>query len=59
MVTVVQGLSAARHDLPTLLSDLKSRCGAGGTIQDDNLEIQGDHQQRLAAILAEWGCVVK
>jgi translation initiation factor 1 len=59
VVTVVRGLTAARHDLPALLSRLKSQCGAGGAIQEDGLEIQGEHVERLRALLTELGYRVK
>jgi len=55
VVTVVRGLSAANNDLPALLRRLKSQCGAGGTIQDDRIEIQGEHIERIRKILNELG----
>ncbi|HEY4263566.1 MAG TPA: translation initiation factor [Schlesneria sp.] len=55
LVTVVRGLSAAANDLPTLLTKLKNACGAGGAIEGDELEIQGDQQARLQTILSELG----
>jgi translation initiation factor 1 len=55
VVTVVQGLSADKNDLPALLGRLKAACGAGGTIKDDELEIQGDHLERLRGLLAGIG----
>src|SRR4051794_18276296 len=51
LVTVVRGLSANGNDLAGLLSRLKSQCGAGGTIHDDGLEVQGDHLQRISDAL--------
>ena len=59
VVTVVRGLSAEANDLPALLSRLKSQCGAGGTIHEDGLEIQGDHIERMGALLKELGYIVK
>ena len=59
VVTVIRGLPAARNDLPALLSMLKSQCGAGGAIQEDQLEIQGQHVERISATLRELGYVVK
>jgi translation initiation factor 1 len=38
---------------------LKSRCGAGGAIHDDKLEIQGAQVERISAVLNELGYVVK
>jgi translation initiation factor 1 len=55
LVTVVRGLAAADNDLVELLTRLKNACGAGGTVKDDLLEIQGDHQKRVATLLAEIG----
>ena len=59
VVTVVRGLSADENDLPALLSQLKAACGAGGTIKDDVLEIQGDHLKRVRGLLAEIGYRVR
>ena len=58
-MTVVRGLAAADNDLPALLTRLKSECGAGGTIKDDTIEIQGDHRQRIEQVLAAIGYRVK
>jgi translation initiation factor 1 len=58
-VTVVQGLSSEGNDLPELLSQLKTQCGAGGTIKEESLEIQGEHLARVREILIERGYRVK
>ena len=59
VVTVIRGLSAEGNDLPALLSRLKSQCGAGGTIEESSLEIQGEHIDRVRDILSELGYAVK
>ena len=59
VVTVIRGLSTAGNDLPALLSRLKSQCGAGGTLQEESLEIQGEHVDRIRAALSEMGYRVK
>jgi translation initiation factor 1 len=59
LVTVIRGLTAKNNDLPALLSRLKSQCGAGGAVQEDRLEIQGDHVERIGAELSELGYRVK
>jgi translation initiation factor 1 len=59
VVTVIRGLAAAGNDLPALLSRLKSQCGAGGAQQEDSLEIQGEHVERIRALLGELGYRVK
>ncbi|MFO0817707.1 MAG: translation initiation factor [Pirellulales bacterium] len=55
LVTVVRGLAAEDNDLPALLTQLKSACGAGGTVKDDTIEVQGDHRNRINDLLAQIG----
>lgn len=55
IVTVIRGLPAEENDLPALLGRLKSACGAGGTIKNDLLEIQGDHRARVRELLSGIG----
>ena len=57
IVTVVRGLDPA--DLPDLLKQFKTACGAGGTIQDDVLEVQGDHRDRIRELLSALGFQIK
>ena len=59
VATVVRGLPAVENDLPGLLGRLKAACGAGGTVKDDELEIQGDHLERLRGLLAKVGYRVR
>ena len=58
-VTVIRGLSAETTDLPELLTRLKNHCGAGGAVKDDDVEVQGDHQQRICDALRDLGYKVK
>ena len=55
MVTVVWGLDPNDCDLTELLSKLKSACGSGGSLQDDQIELQGDHVGRVKTQLREIG----
>lgn len=59
IVTVVRGLSETGNDLPALLTLLKSTCGAGGSLQDGDLEVQGDHRDRIRDKLSSLGYGVK
>ena len=59
VVTVVRGLPAEENDLPTLLGQLKTACGAGGTLKGDLLEIQGNHVERVRDLLASLGYRVR
>ncbi|WP_164102977.1 translation initiation factor [Candidatus Laterigemmans baculatus] len=58
-VTVVRGLAAAENNLPELLTQLKNHCGAGGTVKEDELEIQGDQAAAVRRILEQLGYKVK
>lgn len=59
VVTVIRGLPPIGNDLPELLTKLKSACGAGGTIKDDLLEIQGNHLARIRETLSAIGYRVR
>ena len=59
VVTVVRGLSPRETDFTALLGKLKQTCGAGGTIAEEALEIQGDHLSRVKTLLAEMGYKVR
>jgi translation initiation factor 1 len=58
VVTVIRGLPPGAV-LLDLAADLKRLCGAGGTVKDGALEIQGDHRERLARHLLTNGYTVK
>lgn len=55
LVTVIRGLPATENDLPGLLLKLKTVCGAGGTLKQDLLEVQGSHVDRVRETLKELG----
>ncbi len=55
MVTVIQGLPAEGNDLPALLVALKTLCGAGGSLKEEILEIQGKHLDRIRDHLTQLG----
>jgi translation initiation factor 1 len=59
VVTVVRGLAAGTNNLPALLARLKHACGAGGTLDGESLEVQGDHLERLRKLLGEMGYKVR
>jgi translation initiation factor 1 len=54
-VTLITGLPLAEEPLKELASKLKQSCGTGGTVKDGVIEIQGDHREKLAAILQKAG----
>ena len=58
-VTLVRGLALDDAALATLGKRLRSACGAGGTLRDGLLEVQGDHVDRVLAWLLEEGIKAK
>lgn len=58
-VTLVRGLSLDTDAIIVLGKRLRTACGAGGTLRDGVLEIQGDHCERVIALLAADGFSVK
>ena len=58
-VTVVTGLPLNGAELKALALKLKQTCGAGGTIKDGTIEIQGEHRDRLVTELTNLGYRVK
>ena len=58
-VTLISGLQLSSADLEALAKQFKSLCGAGGTVKEGEIEIQGDHRERIAARLEELGYKVK
>lgn len=59
LMTVIHGLSPKESDLSALLAKLKSALGAGGTIEEDEILIQGDQRDRVGNSLREMGYRVK
>ena len=56
--TVVSGFDPEltdRTDLKELASELKREVGAGGTVRDDTVEVQGDHADRIPDLLRDRG----
>lgn len=58
-VTVIAGCLLEEDELKELLSDLKRRVGAGGTLKDGNIEIQGDFADAVIKELAKKGFKAK
>ncbi len=58
-MTVIRGLEPEENDLPDLLKRLKNVCGAGGTISEDGIEVQGAHLERTRQELQKIGYRVK
>ena len=58
-VTVASNFEHTPEALAKLATQLKKRCGTGGTAKDREIEIQGDHADTVAAELGKLGYRVK
>ncbi len=58
-VTVISGLPLSPDALDQLATQLKKRCGSGGTVREGLIEIQGDHRDVLVAELNRLGWAAK
>jgi translation initiation factor 1 len=54
-VTIVSGFDVSESTLESLASSLKSSLATGGTVDDDRIELQGDHRDRLPELLDDHG----
>lgn len=59
LVTVISGLDPKATDLHALLKSLKTTLGAGGTVADGEVEVQGDHRDKVIAVLVRMGYPAK
>ena len=57
--TAIHGLPLDEGGLKDLASQLKARCGTGGTAKDGVIVIQGDHRKALMKAIEEKGYTVK
>jgi translation initiation factor 1 len=55
LVTVIAGLDLGHNDLSELATRLKNACGAGGTVKNREIELQGDHLQAAERALQAIG----
>jgi predicted translation initiation factor SUI1 len=58
-VTLVEGLQHNPTTMAEIARILKQHCGAGGTVKEGKIEIQGDQRDRVAEKLREMNYVVK
>ena len=54
-MTVISGLPLNEAGMEALTLELKQHCGSGGTVKSGQIEIQGDHRERVMMQLQNRG----
>ena len=58
-VIVISGLGLDAKKLKDLASQLKKKCGTGGSVVGETIEIQGDKRETIQKILEKYDFKVK
>ena len=54
-ITVIKGIDTSKIDIRDLIKKLKSKLACGGTYKNNEIELQGDHRQRVKELLVKEG----
>jgi translation initiation factor 1 len=54
-MTIVSGFDLSRDEMKDVASVLKRKLACGGTVEGDEIELQGDHTDRVHDVLHELG----
>lgn len=54
-ITTVLGVPGSPDAIASLARELRAACGAGGTVRDGVIELQGDQTKKVRRALAERG----
>jgi translation initiation factor 1 len=58
-VTLIKGIMSPPAGKEALVKLLKTKLGTGGAVKEGDIEIQGDHREKIVALLNELGYKAK
>ncbi len=58
-ITLIKNLVLSEDDMSALARKIKQACGAGGTVKNGVIEIQGENREKIADVLIKLGYTVK
>ena len=53
--TIIEGIDQKEIDIKDLAKKLKGQFACGGTVKKGNIELQGDHKNKIKGILINMG----
>ncbi|MHA1754136.1 MAG: stress response translation initiation inhibitor YciH [Candidatus Odinarchaeia archaeon] len=54
-VTLITGIDKKDVNIADLATKLKTSCACGGTYKNDQIELQGNHKDKVKKLLVKWG----
>jgi len=58
-VTVIAGFQSNPTELESIAQSLKKKCGTGGQVLDNTIEIQDDHRIKVGEALLKMGYLIQ
>jgi len=55
VVSIIKGFSMKEDEIEVLAKKLKTFCGSGGSVKDNEIIIQGDHREKILRWLLKNG----
>lgn len=58
-VIVIEGIVLPAQEFKAMAQTIKKKCGTGGAVKENTIEIQGDDREKVKSVLESLGYVCK